>query len=435
MRHSILLLCLLFTTAGLFAQAPTGFSFQAVVRDANDELLADTPVGLRISILQGSINGAAVYVETHSTSTNANGLVSLQVGGGTVQSGSLATIDWGNGPYFIKSETDPNGGTNYTIAGTQQMMSVPYALFAANAGGGSGEFESAGGVVRNTSNVSTDNFVFGSSSLDDISGTNDDSRFLFNKAKGAFRAGQATGTQWDNANLGNQSFAAGLNSVASGTGSTASGNYATASGNYSTAMGNSTTASGTYSVAMGTTCTASGSTSIAMGRSTASGASAVAMGSQNVASGNYSVAIGQTSTASGLVSTSMGRLTTASGTYSTATGFNTTAPSLTETVLGQYNTAYTLGTNGAAQWNATDRLFTIGNGTSDASRSDAVVVLKNGNTGLGTADPKSKLQVSNGDVYIDNNTSGVIMKSPNGQCWRMTVSDAGMPVFTLITCP
>ncbi len=434
MRH-LLLSLLLLTGAHALAQAPLQFSFQAVVRDASDELLADTPVGLRISILQGSINGAAVYVETHSTTTNTNGLVSLQVGGGTVQSGSLVTIDWGNGPYFIKSETDPSGGTNYTIAGTQQMMSVPYALFAANAGGGNGEFVSAGGVVRNTSNVSTDNFVFGSSGLDDISGTDDDSRFFLNKAKGAFRAGQASGNQWNDANLGNGSFAAGSNTVASGIASTALGNYATASGNYSTAMGNTATASGTYAVAMGSNTTASGSNSTAMGRGTASGATSTAMGTNTIASGDYATAMGQFSTASGLVSVSMGRQTSASGYYSTAMGYKSTAPSQSETVIGQYNTAYTLGTNGGVQWNATDRLFTIGNGTSDASRSDAMVVLKNGNTGLGTTDPKSKLQVSSGDVYIDNSTSGVIMKSPNGQCWRMTVSDAGTPVFTLIACP
>src|SRR5690606_9188794 len=73
-------------------------------------------------------------VETHNASTNANGLLSLVIGAGTVQSGTFSSIDWGNGPYFIKTETDISGGTNYTLTGTQQLMSVPYALYAEKAG-------------------------------------------------------------------------------------------------------------------------------------------------------------------------------------------------------------------------------------------------------------------------------------------------------------
>ncbi|MCG8327698.1 MAG: hypothetical protein MI974_08440 [Chitinophagales bacterium] len=59
----------------------------------------------------------------------------------------------------------------------------------------------------------------------------------------------------------------------------------------------------------------------------------------------------------------------------------------------------------------------------------------NGNVGIDNQNPASKLQVSNGDLYIDDINSGVIMKSPNGQCWRMTVSNSGQPVFNAITCP
>jgi hypothetical protein len=113
-----------------FAQAPEGFSFQSVVRNAGNNLIVSASVGLRISVLQGSANGTAVYVETHTTITNANGLASVQVGNGAVQSGVFTTINWGAGPYFIKVETAPAGGTLYTISGTQQLLSVPYALFA-----------------------------------------------------------------------------------------------------------------------------------------------------------------------------------------------------------------------------------------------------------------------------------------------------------------
>jgi formylglycine-generating enzyme required for sulfatase activity len=84
--------------------------------------------------LQGSANGSAVYAETHAPQTNANGLATLEIGGGTLFSGNFANINWANGPFFVKTETDPNGGNNYTITNTSQLLSVPYALYAATAG-------------------------------------------------------------------------------------------------------------------------------------------------------------------------------------------------------------------------------------------------------------------------------------------------------------
>src|SRR5690554_7291409 len=94
-----------FLTATLWAQSPEKMSYQAVIRDASDNLITDTQIGMQISILQGSASGTAVYVETQVPTTNANGLVSLEIGAGTVESGDFATIDWANGPYFIKTET------------------------------------------------------------------------------------------------------------------------------------------------------------------------------------------------------------------------------------------------------------------------------------------------------------------------------------------
>ena len=126
-------LAFLLINTSIFAQAPQKMSYQAVIRNSSNALITSTPVGIQISVLQGSSTGTAVYVETQTPSTNANGLVSVEIGGGTVVSGNFSAINWANGPYFIKTETDPTGGTAYTITGTNELMSVPYALNAANA--------------------------------------------------------------------------------------------------------------------------------------------------------------------------------------------------------------------------------------------------------------------------------------------------------------
>ena len=117
------------------AQAPQSMSYQSVIRNSSNSLVANTAVGIKISVLQGSSTGNESYVETQTATTNANGLVSLQIGAGTADIGDFSQIDWANGPYFIKTEIDPTGGSNYSITGTQQMASVPYALYAAKSGG------------------------------------------------------------------------------------------------------------------------------------------------------------------------------------------------------------------------------------------------------------------------------------------------------------
>src|SRR5690606_24356432 len=133
MKKIITICAVLLMTASVFAQAPEKMSYQAVVRDGSNALVTSSAVGMQRSILQGSASGTAVYVETQTPTSNINGLVSLEIGSGTVVSGDFTTIDWANGPYFIKTETDPTGGTSYTITSTSQLLSVPYALHAKTA--------------------------------------------------------------------------------------------------------------------------------------------------------------------------------------------------------------------------------------------------------------------------------------------------------------
>jgi hypothetical protein len=132
MRKFYILVSAVLLSVSLWGQAPQKMSYQAVIRGANNALVIDKPVGVRISILQGSETGSTVYTETHTPTTNANGLASLSIGAGKNPSSDFAKIDWSKGPYFVKTETDVEGGTNYQLTAVSELMSVPFALYAAN---------------------------------------------------------------------------------------------------------------------------------------------------------------------------------------------------------------------------------------------------------------------------------------------------------------
>ncbi len=123
-------------TLKLSAQAPQKFSYQAVIRNTNNNLITNTQVKMRISILQGSSSGTVVYSEIHSPTTNINGLATVEIGSGTNQTGSFSNISWGSGTFFLKTETDPTNGINYSIVGSTQLLSTPYALYAAQSANG-----------------------------------------------------------------------------------------------------------------------------------------------------------------------------------------------------------------------------------------------------------------------------------------------------------
>ena len=204
-------------------------------------------------------------------------------------------------------------------------------------------------------------------------------RMMWYPDKAAFRAGYVSATHWDNGSIGNYSVALGSDNVANGPSSVAMGSVSSAFGSSSVALGNNANAMGNFSIAMG-------------GSTIASGTSSIAMGGGTLASANYA--------------TAMGFYSTASGWYSTAMGNNTFAKSSFETVVGIWNTDYT--PSSTSGWIGSDRLFSVGNGTSTSTRSDAIVILKNGNTGIGTASPRFPLSFNtvNGDkisLYDDGN--------------------------------
>ena len=133
MKKQFLIYFISILSVNIYGQSPEKFSYQAIIRNSGDAIVANTGIVMQISILKGSAVGTAVYIETHSPTTNANGLVSIEIGGGSIVSGTFTDIDWSNDAYFIKTETDPTGGTSYTITGTSQLLSVPYALQAKKA--------------------------------------------------------------------------------------------------------------------------------------------------------------------------------------------------------------------------------------------------------------------------------------------------------------
>ncbi len=192
------------------------------------------------------------------------------------------------------------------------------------------------------------------------------SRMMWYAKKAAFRAGSVDDTEWDDANIG-------LRSVAFGDSTKASGNYSFASGSYTTASDDGATAFGDYS--------------------TASGMSSTVIGSANTASNSWAVAIGQGNIASGNTGVALGSGSRALSTYGVALGRQATADSYAQVSVGRNNLP--TGTESATTWVATDPIFVVGNGTgTGASRSNAMMVLKNGKVGIGTNTPQAQLDVA-----------------------------------------
>ena len=176
MRNLYTLLILLFLSLSIYAQSPEKMSYQAVVRDANNTLLANKTIGMQISIIQSTISGTAVYTESHSVDANSNGLVSLEIGTGSTL-GNFSLIDWSAGPYFIKTETDPTGGSSYTIIGTSQLMSVPFALYAKTSRSSQNNANdiatNATDIATNTANIAANDTDIATNANDITNNTND----------------------------------------------------------------------------------------------------------------------------------------------------------------------------------------------------------------------------------------------------------------------
>ena len=128
---TILFLIILFNA---FSQSPESFNYQAVIRNSSGDIISNQTIGMQFRILSGIASGNSTYQETFTIETSSNGLVALQIGSGSTVSGDFASIDWGNGPFFLETSIDLNGGNSFEVMGTSQLVSVPYALYAKSSG-------------------------------------------------------------------------------------------------------------------------------------------------------------------------------------------------------------------------------------------------------------------------------------------------------------
>ncbi|MEZ5198315.1 MAG: hypothetical protein R2764_18575 [Bacteroidales bacterium] len=355
MKNLLALLTMVILTTSIWAQSPEKMKYQAVIRDSNGHVVTNQAIGMQISIIQGDLPGTVVYTETQSLSSNAQGLTSTEIGTGSAVLGDFSTIDWANGPYFLQVETDPTGGTNYTVTGTNQLLSVPYAMHAKTADSLVDIDSFSWSTTGNAGTIDTNNFI---GTTDEqsliikvhnvfsgkISPTGDNTSYGFgvggDSGFGIFMT--AFGRRALAHNTGNYNTAIGhaaLSYNTTGDGNTASGRaalYGNTTGSGNTAIGDITLSdneTGDHNTAIGR---ASLYNNVTGSYNTATGYQALHNNTQsnNTANGYnalYSNTIGVVNTAVGVEAL----YSNTTGNHNTALGGNT----LYENISGQRNTA------------------------------------------------------------------------------------------------
>jgi hypothetical protein len=424
MKNIFTIITAVLITSTIWAQSPQKMSYQTVIRNTSNQLVT-TQVGMKISILQGTESGTPVFVETHTPTPNGNGLVSIEIGGGTPVTGTFAAIVWSAGPYFIKTETAVTAPlTTYTITGTSQLLSIPYALYS-NASGGGWSLTGNAGLTDGTSFIgSTDNVPFnirvnnqragridptlqntfwgyqsGNSNTTGNQNTAIGVSALFNNTTGTINTANGVSALFNNT-TGNFNTAIGTRTLFSNT----TGDFNTAIGLralYTNTTGNSNTANGDYALHFNTTGT--GNTVIGGGAlySNTTGNQNTAIGREalnsNVA-GNNGVAIGYYSQYAA---------------NNTATPYDNTNTSVGyQSLRGSDTPANNTGTDNTAI--GRDALFSNSTGSSNTANGN--YALRNTstgiqNTGIGRdalfSNTSGNSNTANGAGALYNNTTGI----------------------------
>jgi hypothetical protein len=589
----ITLILSIFCLIQLQAQAPQTINYQAVVRDAGGVVVVNRSVTFRLSILTGGSTGTPQYIETHSAVTNAFGLVTLNIGGGTIVSGAMSSVTWATGSKFLRVEVDINGGSSYVVLGTTQFLSVPYALYAATSG------NSAASGWGLTGNSTTTAQFIGTTNADDlrfhtegsqkmvvktsgyvgigtpnpdsrltIEGTSsaDDRTFLSINNKATDFASQVS-MRFTAGGGANATYLGHISPTYSAVGGFANFGQLTSNGNglimqapygilrfqtgiappnigvydRMTILNNGNvgigTTSPTHRLRVETNSDETGAIDRLQIQLHNNSNSSEAFAGLGISSGNsgsktwlehlgsnynvYSSAYSDFNDMGYMVSNGRngfmnfvnnndGKFRFAIGTgnfipltrmtlTSTGLGIGTQTPTNrlhiegdedgfgsservflklknnststaanvgqmlqsgtkgTFTVMSHHSSTYTVSENSddmGQVWSSgkglilraspasasqdylgSIRFYTGWNTASTFASNERMRVEANGNVGIGTTAPKAKLEVTNGDVYVNDATKGIILKSPNGNCWRVTMDNTGNFVRTAITCP
>ena len=458
MKNLITLVVLLMTTLSSFAQSPQNINYQAVVRNNAGDVIKNQSVRFRLSVTEGA-NGISTYSETHQTTTNALGLVNLSIGTGTVVSGTFVSINWANGGKFLKVEVDAAGGTNYTLMGSQQLVSVPYALHATTANSVLNQWQNnLNGIHYNLGKIGIGTVLpgFKLTLQGDESGVYDgafDPRSFINirnnsagqyaTANTQLFCGSTTFTKLEHVspNYVISDFADHGQVWASGKGLILRASPTSASDPTATAIkfmtgyradGGSNermkiTADGNVGIG-----TSDPKAKLHLEGNTTGNESTVYDAREYLHIQNNSNSIG-----------SAASLSITAGSNAGSTYLWHVAPSYTPRPQDQDFTILYSSGKGMSFWNSPKGntanggyfKFQTGVKPDNTGGFDRLVINNVGNVGIGNSDPKAKLEVKDGDVYVNDPTKGIILKSPNGSCWRVTIDNTGNFVRTAITCP
>jgi hypothetical protein len=440
MKSIILTTLLLIVTLAVTAQPPQAFNYQGIARDGSGNPLTEKNISLQLSILQGALPGSIVYQETHYVLTNKFGVFSTEVGHGNAQLGQLEDIDWGSAEHYIQIEMDPDGGSNFTLLGKSQLLSVPYALYAGKGSGGESLwYENANGIHYNDGNVGigTDRPLHKLS----VEGT-DDTGSARNYIHLNNKSTSNRSIVWMELTAGASNSATSLQHfsetydfdgdkytdfgilASSGRGlimraDAPDGVIKFLAGGSIQASPERMRISSTGNVGIGTS---NPKNKLSLWGNDPSGDSRNYLDINNQSLSNRSIAWMQLSAGE---PNSFTTLQHCSETYDFDGDKYTDFGQVVSTGSGLIVRAS--GEEGIIK-------FLLGSNEINSSV-ERMRLTNDGNLGVGTEKPVARMQVADGDIYIEDINNGVIMKSPNGNCWRQTINDDGTMKITAITCP
>jgi carbonic anhydrase len=446
----LIYLCLICNTN---AQVPQGINYQAVARNTQGLLIPDQAVGVRFTIIDGNVNGTISYQETHAAQTNNFGLFTLVIGKGLPVTGTFAGINWATGTdKFLKVEIAPSGGTNYQLQGTTQLMSVPFSLYAektkllsgnntitiTNGNTITGNYQAANNTLLINGNTIAGNYqaanntllINGNTIAGNYQAANNTLLINGNTIAGNYQA--ANNTLLINGNTIAGNYLAANNTLLIN-GNTIAGNYQAAN---NTLLINGNTIAGNYQAGTGISILGNTISTNGTGGSSQWINDTYGIYYQNALGG---IGVGGNSESN----TALAVTQKATGGFSAAASYRSNDTWHTVIRIDNTSTAtpgsYALTLAGSANGAMPPRSFGLYNAYADRFiwLTDGT---NNGYLGIGSysgvaSTPKSRLHIFSGDVNIDQVGSGIIIKSPNGQCWKITIDNLGNLVRTAIVCP